>query len=116
MNAAVREALERLNAVRGVRGAVLVAAADGLVVAESLMEGIDGRATAALMASLATRLRRVAEAAGRAAPAFVQLQAEAGAVLGAPCADDLLLVAIAGPDANVGMARLELLEAAGRLA
>jgi len=115
MNPAVQGALDRLNAVRGIRGSVLVAAADGLVVAESLMEGVDGRAVAALVASLVTRLRRVAGAAGRAAPAFVQLQAEAGAVLAVPCADDLLLVAVAGPDANVGMARLELLEAARRL-
>jgi predicted regulator of Ras-like GTPase activity (Roadblock/LC7/MglB family) len=107
--------LERLNAVRGVRGSVLVAADDGLVVAESLMDGVDGRAAAALVASLAARLRRAAEAAGRRAPAFIQLQAESGAVLAAPCGADLLLVAIAGADANLGLARLELLEIAGSL-
>jgi predicted regulator of Ras-like GTPase activity (Roadblock/LC7/MglB family) len=71
--------LDRVNAVRGVRGAVLVAADDGIVVAESLMEGVDGRTAV-------------------------------------PCGMDLLLVAIVGPDANVGLARLELFEAAGKLA
>ncbi len=108
--------LDRVNAVRGVRGAVLVAADDGIVVAESLMEGLDGRAAAALVASLASRLRRTAEAAGRRPPVFLQLEAESGSVLATPCGADLLLVAIAGPDANVGLARLELLEAAGTLA
>jgi predicted regulator of Ras-like GTPase activity (Roadblock/LC7/MglB family) len=108
--------LDRVNAVRGVRGTVLVAADDGIVVAESLMQGVDGRASAALVASLAARLRRAAEAAGRRPPAFLQLQADRGAVLAAPCGLDLLLVAILGPDANVGLARLELLEAAGKLA
>jgi predicted regulator of Ras-like GTPase activity (Roadblock/LC7/MglB family) len=108
--------LERVNAVRGVRGTILVAADDGIVVAESLMQGVDGRAAAALVASLAMRLRRAAEAAGRRPPTFLQLQAERGAVLAAPCGMDLLLVAIVGADANVGLARLELLEAAGKLA
>jgi predicted regulator of Ras-like GTPase activity (Roadblock/LC7/MglB family) len=108
--------LNRVNTVRGVRGTVLVAADDGIIVAESLMEGIDGRAAAALVASLAMRLRRAAHAAGRRPPAYLQLQAERGAVLAVPCGMDLLLVAIVGPDANVGLARLELLEAAGKLA
>jgi predicted regulator of Ras-like GTPase activity (Roadblock/LC7/MglB family) len=108
--------LDRVNAVRGVRGAVLVAADDGIVIAESLMEGVDGRAAAALVASLAMRLRRAAEAAGRRTPTFLHLQAERGSVLAAPCGMDLLLVAIVGPDANLGLARLELLDAAGKLA
>jgi predicted regulator of Ras-like GTPase activity (Roadblock/LC7/MglB family) len=107
--------LERVCAVRGLRGAVIVSAADGLVVAESLMEGVDGRAIAALAASLMMRLRRAVEAAGRRAPAFVQLAAEQGSVLAAPAGEDLVLVAVAGPDANVGLARLELLAAARSL-
>jgi predicted regulator of Ras-like GTPase activity (Roadblock/LC7/MglB family) len=108
--------LQRLCAVRGLRGAVIVSAADGLVVAESLMEGVDGKAVAALAASLVLRLRRAVEAAGRQAPAFVQLAAEHGSVLAAPAGDDLLVVAVAGPDANVGLARLELLSAVQGLA
>jgi predicted regulator of Ras-like GTPase activity (Roadblock/LC7/MglB family) len=108
--------LERVCAVRGLRGAVIVSAADGLVVAESLMDGVDGKAIAALAASLVTRLRRAVQAAGCQAPAFVHLAAEHGSVLAAPAGEDLLLVAVAGPDANVGLARLELLSAARGLA
>jgi predicted regulator of Ras-like GTPase activity (Roadblock/LC7/MglB family) len=37
-------------------------------------------------------------------------------VLAAPCGADLVLVAIAGPDTNVGLARLEMLDVVGRLA
>jgi predicted regulator of Ras-like GTPase activity (Roadblock/LC7/MglB family) len=37
-------------------------------------------------------------------------------VLAAPGPDDLVLVAVVGPDANLGLARLEMIEAAGRLA
>ena len=103
--------LERVCAVRGLRGAVIVSAVDGLVVAESLMEGVDGKAVAALAASLVARLRRAVQAAGRQAPVFVQLAAEHGSVLAAPAGEELLLVAVAGPDANVGLARLELLSA-----
>ncbi|HEU5467291.1 MAG TPA: roadblock/LC7 domain-containing protein, partial [Gemmatimonadales bacterium] len=57
-------ALRGITSVRGVRGAMVVAGADGLVVAESLMEGIKGAAVAALAASLATRLGRAMEAGG----------------------------------------------------
>ena len=100
--------LERVCAVRGLRGAVLVSASDGLVVSESLMEGVDGRALAALAASLVSRLTRAVAAAGRGNPVFVQLAAERGSVLAAPAGDDLVIVAVAGPDANIGLARLEL--------
>jgi predicted regulator of Ras-like GTPase activity (Roadblock/LC7/MglB family) len=107
--------LEQICKIRGLRGAVLVSAADGLVVAESLMDEVDGRALAALAASLVTRLTRAVLGAGRSRPGFVQLAAERGSVLAAPAGDDLIIVAVAGPDANIGLARLELLATARSL-
>ena len=108
-------ALERVTRVAGVRGALVVAATDGLVVAEQLMEGVDGQAAAALTGSLVGRLTRTVESAGMRRPAFVQLRGDAGSVLAAPGPEDLVLVAVVGPDANLGLARLEMIEAAGRL-
>ena len=98
----------------GVRGALLISATDGLVVAEQLMDGIDGRAVAALAASLVQRLVR-ATAGGRAAesPPSCTCAAIRGSVLAAPGRNDLVLVAVAGPDANLGLARLEMLDAVG---
>ena len=110
------ELLDRLSTVRGIRGSVLVSAGDGLIVAESLMTGVDGRAVAALAANLVSRLRRATECAGRREPVFLQLHAAGGTVLAAPCGAELVLIAIAGSDANVGLARLEMLDVAGRLA
>ena len=49
-------------------------------------------------------------------PAFVHLRADSGSVLAAPGPDNLVLVAVVSPDANLGLARLEMIEAAGRLA
>ena len=115
MTAAYQDALERVSMIRGLRGAMLVSASDGLVVAESLMEGVDGRAVAALAASLAGRLRRTTESAGLQPPRLIHLRAERGSVLAVPAADDLLVVAVARPDANLGLARLEMIEAAERL-
>ncbi len=63
------EALERVTRVAGIRGAMLVAESDGLVVAEALAEGLDGAAVAALAASLTLRLRRTAMSAGLASAA-----------------------------------------------
>jgi predicted regulator of Ras-like GTPase activity (Roadblock/LC7/MglB family) len=92
-----------------------VAAADGLVVADQLMDGIDGQAAAALTGSLVGRLIRTARHAGLAMPTFIQLRGAEGSVLAAPGPDDLVLVAVVGPEANLGLARLEMIEAAGRL-
>src|SRR5205823_1103547 len=82
--AAYDKALDLITRVRGVRGAMLVSAEDGIVVAEQLMEGIKGPAVSALAASLATRLRRAMEAAGVGASLFWHLQAEHGALLVVP--------------------------------
>jgi predicted regulator of Ras-like GTPase activity (Roadblock/LC7/MglB family) len=104
--------LDLITRVRGVRGAMLVASDDGLVVAEQLMEGIKGGAVAALAASLAGRLHRAMDAAGIGASVFWHLQAEAGALLVVPAASGVLVVAVAEPDVNIGLVRLELLRGA----
>jgi len=110
--------LDMITRVRGVRGAMLVSPDDGLVVAEQLMEGIKGAAVAALAASLAGRLRRAMEAAGVGTSVFWHLQAERGALLVVPAASEggILIVAVAEPDVNIGLVRLELLRAAESLA
>ena len=82
----MNKALDLITRVRGVRGAMLVSAEDGLVVAEQLMEGIKGGAVAALAASLAGRLRRAMEASGTGPSVFWHLQAEQGALLVVPSA------------------------------
>jgi predicted regulator of Ras-like GTPase activity (Roadblock/LC7/MglB family) len=107
--------LDRVTRVPGVRGALLASAGDGLVVAEQLMDGVDGRAAAALAGALVGRLLRTTGAAGFESPLFVHLRAEEGSLLAAPAPGDLVLVAVVGPDANIGLARLEMLDAAGRL-
>ena len=107
--------LDRVTRVPGVRGALVIAATDGLVVAEQLMDGVDGQAAAALTGSLVGRLVRTAEGASMRAPTFIHLRGEGGSVLAALGADDLVLVAVVGPDANLGIARLYMLDAAGKL-
>ena len=95
-------ALDLITRVRGVRGAMVVSRADGLVVAEQLMEGIKGGAVAALASSLAGRLQRAMVSAGLGPSQFWHLQCDQGA----------LLVAVTEADVNVGLVRLELLRAA----
>ncbi len=107
-----RQVLDRVTRVRGVRGAMLVAGEDGLVVAESLMEGVRGNAVAALAASLVKRFRQAAEAAGAGMPDFLHLQGEGGTLLSVPAADGVLVVAVGDADLNVGLVRLEMLRAA----
>ncbi len=116
MKAGLAGSLDTITRVRGVRGAMIVSAEEGLVVAESSMEGVDGAAVAALTAGVVARLARATEAAGRTPPAFVHLQAEGGALLAVPGPGDLLVVAVTDPAVNVGLVRLELRRVAERLA
>jgi predicted regulator of Ras-like GTPase activity (Roadblock/LC7/MglB family) len=116
VTAPFRVALEGITHVRGVRGAMLVAGDDGLVVAETLMEGVRGNAVAALAASLAQRFRRAADTAACGRPQFLHLQASAGSLLVALAPNGMLLVVVADADINVGLARLEMLKAAEAVA
>jgi predicted regulator of Ras-like GTPase activity (Roadblock/LC7/MglB family) len=108
--------LENLTRTRGVRGALVVAAEDGLVVAESLMAGLKGTTLAAMAATLAARAAELAARAGLSRPRFLHLQAEAGALLVAPASADVIVVAVAGRDVPLGPLRLELLRVAEQLA
>src|SRR5256886_6011149 len=102
-----------ITRVRGVRGAMLVSADDGLVVAEQLMEGIKGAAVAALASSLAARLRRAMEAAGVGARLFLHPPCDQGGLLGVPAPSRGLIGAGGGPGVKVGLGRLELLRGGG---
>lgn len=112
---AFQGALDGLTRVPGVRGALLVSLEDGLVVAESAMSDVDPAAVAALSASLAARLARSAATAGLAAPQSLHLEARHGGFTAAPIAGGLLLVAVTAEDANLGLLRLALREAAARI-
>ena len=93
----------------------MVVSMDGLIVADALMEGIRGNAVAALAASLFKRCDQATAASRVGATRFFHLQAEDGTLLSLPAGDELLLVAVADGDVNVGLARLEMLRAAERL-
>ncbi|HWA55917.1 MAG TPA: roadblock/LC7 domain-containing protein [Gemmatimonadales bacterium] len=108
--------LDSLTRLRGIRGAMVVSTEDGLVVAESLMAGIKGAPLAALSATLASRVAELTGAGRYGHPRFLHLQGTEGALLVAPAANDLLLVAVAGRDVPLGLLRLEMLRMAERLA
>lgn len=99
---------------RGVRGAFVVAATDGIPIAATLEYGVDGDAVAALAASLYQRAGASAAAAGHGAASFVQLEGDDGwlCVTGR---DDFVLAAVAEPRVNVALLRLTLLRARERL-
>ncbi|HEX8213412.1 MAG TPA: roadblock/LC7 domain-containing protein [Longimicrobium sp.] len=103
------ELLDRVNRVTGVRGSMVVAVEDGLVVAEELMLGVPGDAVAALVASIFRRARRSMSAADFGDAAFVQVDGEDGLLFAAapPQLGDLLLVVVAESWVNVGLVRLE---------
>jgi predicted regulator of Ras-like GTPase activity (Roadblock/LC7/MglB family) len=108
--------LETLTRLRGIRGAMVVDVTDGLVVAETLMGGLKGPPVAAMAASLASRSTELADRAGLGGPRFLHLQAGEGSLLVAPAPRDLLLVAVAGREVQLGLLRLEMLRLAEGLA
>ncbi len=112
MSERFRQALDNITHVRGVRGALLVTDDDGLVVADSVMEGVRGNAVAALAASLVNKMGMASGAAGVGTLNFLHLQADDGALLALPARDGVLVVVVADREVNVGLARLEMLRAA----
>ena len=116
MSTPYQQALDSVTRVRGVRGAMLVAGEDGLIVAEALMEGVRGKAVAALAASLQKRFRQAMEAAAAGNPHFLHLQGDGGTLIVVPAPDGILVVAVGAPDMNVGLVRLEMLRAAEAIA
>jgi len=112
VSAAFKRVLDQIIKIRGVRGALFVAGEDGLVVADSVMEGIKPNAVAALAGSLVRRVRRAAESAGVGTPNFVHLAAATGTVCAVPAQAGMLVVVLADPEANVGLLRLAMRKAA----
>ena len=106
-------ALGDITRIPGVRGALVVSRDDGLVVADALMEDVDGGAVAALAASLAGRMRGVTTVLGQPEPVLLLLAGTEGILLLAPGQSGLLLVAVAGSEVNVAELRLGVLAAAG---
>jgi predicted regulator of Ras-like GTPase activity (Roadblock/LC7/MglB family) len=103
------ERLRRVNRVPGVKGSMIVAVEDGLVVESDLMIGVPGPALAALVASLFNRARRSLAGARLGEPSFLQVETEGGilfAVAPEPLGD-LLLVVAAEAWVNIGLVRLE---------
>lgn len=104
-----RDLLHRINRVPGVRGSMIVAVEDGLIVEDDLMVGVPGPAAAALVASLFRRARRSVSTAAFGSAAYMQVEGEDGLLFAAapPQLGDLLLVVIADSRVNVGLVRLE---------
>ena len=113
----VSQVVATLSHVPGVVAAMVVGAADGLIVETSGMLGAtDGagdprKHTAALAAYLYAKVTRASDAARLGTPAFMRLEAEKGhiCVVGAR---DVVLVTIVTPDANLGRVRLDMMTTA----
>lgn len=110
----MRDALDTLSRVPGVRGALIVDAQAGVSVLSELSEGVDGAAVAALASSLFGRAGRGADAAAYGPLQMLQLEAEGGHVLVAG-AGELVVVVVAETDAQIGLVRLHAHQAAEAL-
>jgi len=99
--------LREITGIHGVRGALIVSADDGLVVAESAMEGLAMTDVAAFAASLISRAQRTAVAMAATPPTRVHVTADAGTLYAVAGAEPLWLVAIT--DTTVELGRLRLL-------
>jgi len=118
MKGALAEVVATLSHLPGVVAAMVVGAADGLIIETSAMKGAaaggpDSRKhTAALAAYLYSKITRASDAARLGTPMFMRLEAEQGqiCVVGAR---DIVLVTIVTPDANLGRVRLDMMKATG---
>ena len=112
---AYKSVLSRVAATPGVKGALVVAIRDGLVVDGRVHVGIRGEAVAALAASLYRRACSATGGNGTTGVMFVELEAEAGRIFIAG-KSELVLMAVVESRANTGQVRLAVRRAADELA
>lgn len=110
--------LDQVSRVPGVRGAMIVALEDGLIVEADVMIGVAGPTVAALVASLFRKARRSVLAARLGGVSYLQVDGEHGLLFAAapPELGDLLLVVVAESHVNVGLVRIEAARVAQALA
>ncbi|MEN8374396.1 MAG: roadblock/LC7 domain-containing protein [Gemmatimonadota bacterium] len=112
---AYERALERLLRVDGVRAALLVDADMGVPVVMEVDSDVDGNATAALAAELFRRTARGSDLAGAGRLRTLQLAASGG-YLHVAGAGEMLIVALAAPDAQLASLSVEASRAVEALA
>ncbi len=111
----LRTTLREVAATRGVFGALLADAADGIIIASTLDVGLDAEAVAALAASLYTRANAASDGAGHGSAVVLHIHAEHGWV----CVTGhgaLVLVVVADRRAAAGPVRAAMLRARTALA
>jgi predicted regulator of Ras-like GTPase activity (Roadblock/LC7/MglB family) len=97
----------------GVIGAMLVGVEDGLIIAGDTL-GESWEPAAALASSVFRRTRAASADAGLGEAKFVRLEADRGHVF-ATSKGDIVLIAVADRNINLGRLRLEMLSAAEQI-
>ncbi len=100
--------LREITGIIGVRGALIISADDGLVVAESAMEGLETTDVAAFAASLISRAQRTAAAMRTSPPTRLHVTAELGTLFAVAGGEPLWLVAVTDPTVELGRLRILL--------
>lgn len=96
--------------------AASVVSFDGLPMASALPEGMDEDRVAAMSAALLSLGERAASGLGRGELSQLLIEGDAGTVLLVSADDEAVLVAVATPDAKIGMVRYEARRAASAVA
>jgi predicted regulator of Ras-like GTPase activity (Roadblock/LC7/MglB family) len=110
-----QDVLREVTRIAGVRGALIVSADDGLVIAETAMDDLATADVAALSAALVSRAARCATTMHAMAPQSLHLVGERGAIFAVAGPAPIWLVAVARRDAEFGRLRLLLNDLAGAL-
>lgn len=106
MSEILTESLERLSRIPGVRGVLVVDPVVGVTVVSDLAGDLDGAALAALASTVYRQAKHATEAASFGKLDVLQLEAELGHVVVAD-AGELIVVAVAEEDAQLGLVRFE---------
>ena len=110
----VKGVLDALTHIEGVRGAMVVDAEAGVPVVSELRLDVRETALAAMSGAFYSRTVDAARAAGLGRVDVLELEGEEGHLIVAG-AGALLVVALAEPDARIGLVRVQARRAAGEL-
>ena len=105
--------LEELNRTSGVSGSMLVGH-DGIVIAADLQASFEDDTLGALAASITANIQKSMGRLGQSKPRQVTIEAENNKLFFAECEVGVLVV-VTEKDANLGLIRLEVRNAKGKL-
>lgn len=110
----LEKVLDNLSTVGGIEGSAVVSR-DGLIIVSNLPAAIDAETFGAMSATMTGAAETASSELKKGTPDRVLVESKKGKVISVSAGPTAILVALAGPDAKLGLVMLEISKAAKKI-